>query len=112
MYENNIDNFNFKPLTLVNFFPKNKRSKNLNKDNTTNSNYYNHNLGYTNNAHGNMEKNNLPLPFLFQKYKNLGLYDPGSIDDNYSACCNSFSQQNLLPEDFKNILTKEMERLL
>ncbi len=60
----------------------------------------------------NMEKNNLPLPFLFQKYKNLGLYDPGSIDDNYSACCNSFSQQNLLPEDFKNILTKEMERLL
>ena len=58
MYENNIDNFNFKPLTLVNFFPKNKRSKNLNKDNSTNSNYYNHNLGYTNSAHGNMEKYN------------------------------------------------------
>ena len=58
MYENNIDNFNFKPLTLVNFFPKNKRSKNSNKDNSTNSNYNHHNLGYTNSAHPNIEKNN------------------------------------------------------
>ena len=58
MYENNIDNFNCKPLTLVNFFTKNKRSKNSNKENTTNSNYNHHNLGYTNNANVNIEKNN------------------------------------------------------
>jgi len=56
MYEDNIDSF--KPLTLVNFFPKNKRSKNSNKGSSTNSKYYHNNLGYTNSAHANIEKNN------------------------------------------------------
>ena len=58
MYENNIDSFNFKPLTLVHFFPKNKRSKMTNKDNSTNSNQFYYNLGYTNSGHLNLEKNN------------------------------------------------------
>jgi len=55
MYENNVDNFNYKPLTLYNFFPKNKRLKNSNQDSSSNSNH--HHLGYTNSARGSIEKN-------------------------------------------------------
>ena len=56
MYENNIDNFIFKPLTLYNFFPNNKRLKNSNQDSNSNLNH-NHHLGYTNNARANIKKN-------------------------------------------------------
>lgn len=52
------------------------------------------------------------LPLLFRKYVDLGLYCPDTIDQRNSACCASYSERNLLPEQFKNILKKEMERLL
>lgn len=52
------------------------------------------------------------LPLLFEEYKNRGLYHPETIDRINSECCGSFNEQNLLPEKFRAILTKEMERLL
>lgn len=52
------------------------------------------------------------LPLLFRKYVDLGLYCPDAIDQRNSACCASYSETNLLPEQFKTILKKEMERLL
>lgn len=52
------------------------------------------------------------LPLLFEEYKNRGLYHPETIDRINSECCGSFNEQNLLPEEFRAILTKEMERLL
>ena len=55
MYENNIDNFNYKPLTLYNFFPKNKRLKKSKQDSNYNLNH--HHLGYTNSARESIEKN-------------------------------------------------------
>ena len=59
-----------------------------------------------------LENDNQPLPLLFEEYKNTGLYQPELIDGKNNACCKSFNKQNLLPEEFENILTKEMERLL
>lgn len=53
-----------------------------------------------------------PLPLLFEEFKQRGLYDPENIDRLNSECCNYFNEQNLLPERFRIILTKEMERLL
>lgn len=52
------------------------------------------------------------LPLLFRKYVDLGLYCPDTINQRNSACCTSYSESNLLPEQFKIILKKEMERLL
>ncbi len=52
------------------------------------------------------------LPFLFRKYVDTGLYLPDTIDLRNEKICRSFSGNNLLPDTFKNILTKEMERLL
>ena len=52
------------------------------------------------------------LPLLFREYKKRGLYHPEHIDTLNAECCGSFNEQNLLPDEFKNILTKEMERLL
>ena len=52
------------------------------------------------------------LPLLFREYKERGLYHPEHIDMLNAECCGSFNEQNLLPDEFKNILTKEMERLL
>lgn len=52
------------------------------------------------------------LPFLFAKYTDTGLYFPDTIDMRSEEICRSFSENNLLPDTFKNILTKEMERLL
>ena len=59
-----------------------------------------------------LEKNGQPLPLLFEEYKKSGLYQPETIDMKNDSCCKSFNSQNLLPEEFENILTKEMERLL
>lgn len=55
---------------------------------------------------------NQELPFLFAKYVDMGLYSPDTIDSRNEKICKGFSENNLLPDDFKNILTKEMERLL
>lgn len=55
---------------------------------------------------------NQELPFLFRKYMDTGLYSPDTLDSRNEKICKGFSESNLLPDDFKNILTKEMERLL
>ncbi len=52
------------------------------------------------------------LPLLFEKYLEQGLYDPESLSQRNEKYCSGFSEDNLLPEKFKKILTKEMERLL
>ena len=58
------------------------------------------------------EANDMPLPLLFKEYKDRGLYHPGNIAAiNREYCC-SYNNENLLPEQFRSILTKEMESLL
>lgn len=52
------------------------------------------------------------LPLLFKDYMERGLYHPEDLEDLRESCCRCFNEQNLLPEEFKTILTKEMERLL
>lgn len=52
------------------------------------------------------------LPFLYKKYTEMGMYKPESIDEKNKACCHSYNSVNLLPEQFRTILKKEMERLL
>ena len=58
------------------------------------------------------EANNVPLPLLFEEYKNRGLYHPEETDRINSEYCHGFNNDNLLPDTFKQILLKEMERLL
>ena len=59
-----------------------------------------------------LEQEGAELPLLFREYKKRGLYHLEHIDTLNAECCGSFNEQNLLPDEFKNILTKEMERLL
>ncbi len=59
-----------------------------------------------------LEQSGDELPLLLAEYKKRGLYHPEHIDMLNSECCGSFNEQNLLPDEFKTILTKEMERLL
>lgn len=58
------------------------------------------------------EANDMPLPLLFREYKDRGLYRPEEIDRINDEYCRGYNSENLLPERFKNILIKEMERLL
>ena len=58
------------------------------------------------------EANDVPLPLLFREYKDRGLYHPETIDSINKRYCGLFNDENLLPEEFRSILTKEMERLL
>ena len=58
------------------------------------------------------EANDVPLPWLFEEYKNRGLYHPEETDRINSEYCHGFNNDNLLPDTFKQILLKEMERLL
>lgn len=60
----------------------------------------------------NMLESSSELPYLFKKYVELGLYCPETIDERNKAYCAGWSENNLLPEEFKNILRSEMERLL
>ncbi|MDE6776246.1 MAG: hypothetical protein K2J37_08170, partial [Ruminococcus sp.] len=55
---------------------------------------------------------NHELPFLFEKYISMGLYSPDTIYEKNQKICTGFSDNNLLPELFRNILIKEMERFL
>ncbi|MDE5764592.1 MAG: hypothetical protein K2I00_06460 [Ruminococcus sp.] len=55
---------------------------------------------------------NQKLPFLFEKYISMELYSPDTIDERNKKICSGFSENNLLPEQFRNILIKEMERFL
>ena len=59
-----------------------------------------------------MKENDEKLPLMFSEYISRGLYDEDTIDSRSNMCCNSFNNENLLPEQFRNILIKEMERLL
>lgn len=60
----------------------------------------------------NAEQRGEPLPLLLSKYKEAGLYDPGSVDAINKDYCGRFSETNLLPPEFRDILKKETERLL
>ncbi len=60
----------------------------------------------------NAEKNGEELPYLFKKYVEIGMYHPGKADAVNAEYCGRFSETNLLPPEFREILTKEMERLL
>ena len=57
MYETNADSFNFKPLTLYSFFPKNKRLKLSKQD--SNILFKDNKANNTNNERINKEKNNI-----------------------------------------------------
>lgn len=59
-----------------------------------------------------LEQDGIQLPLLFEEYKRRGLYKPESVDALNEECCRSYNSENLLPEEFRTILTKEMERLL
>ena len=52
------------------------------------------------------------LPLLMKKYKDAGLYEPSATDAVNADYCGRFSEANLLPPQFREILKKEMERLL
>lgn len=58
------------------------------------------------------ESSGAELPLLFKKYKDEGCYQPEAIDAKNAVYCGKFSEQNLLPPQFRDILIKEMERLL
>lgn len=59
-----------------------------------------------------LEDNGEELPFLLREYKKRGLYCPETIDALNYDYCTSFNEENLLPDEFKTILRKEMENLL
>ena len=59
-----------------------------------------------------LEQDGIQLPLLFEEYKRRGLYKPENVDALNEECCRSYNSENLLPEEFRTILTKEMERLL
>ena len=59
-----------------------------------------------------LENEGAELPLLFREYKKRGLYRPELLDSLNAECCGSFNEENLLPDEFRKILTKEMERLL
>lgn len=59
-----------------------------------------------------LESQGEKLPLLFEEYKSRGLYHPENIDRLNREFCSFFNDENLLPEQFRTILTKETERLL
>lgn len=52
------------------------------------------------------------LPLLFEEYVKRGLYHPETLEERRKEYCCYFNEQNLLTDEFKTILKKEMERLL
>ena len=59
-----------------------------------------------------MKNDGEELPLLFGDFVESGLYQPELFDRQNQDCCRYFSENNLLPDSFRAILTKEMERLL
>ncbi|HOR21103.1 MAG TPA: hypothetical protein PLY43_00110, partial [Ruminococcus sp.] len=59
-----------------------------------------------------MKESGQELPLLMRDFEGSGLYQPETLDQRNAACCGYFSENNLLPDSFRAILTKEMERLL
>lgn len=60
----------------------------------------------------NIEENGGELPLLFAEFKARGLYEADTLDNKNAVCCGSWNEENLLPTEFREILKKEMERLL
>lgn len=60
----------------------------------------------------NYKKSGIELPLLFKEYVSRGLYDCTEIDEKLSRYCSEYNKQNLLPDEFTEILKKEMGRLL
>ncbi len=52
------------------------------------------------------------MPYLFQKYMDMGLYLPDTIDEKNTVYYGKYNETNLLPEEFAEILKNEMGRLL
>ena len=59
-----------------------------------------------------LEAQDRELPLLFDEYVKRELYHPEEIEDIRREYCCYFNEQNLLPDEFKTILKKEMESLL
>ncbi len=52
------------------------------------------------------------MPLLFRKYMDMGAYQPELIAAKNTEYCGKYSEINLLPTEFADILKREMERLL
>lgn len=57
------------------------------------------------------EQNGEKLPLLFEGYRK-NFYNPENIDLKYREYCRYFNNENLLPENFREILLNEMGKLL
>lgn len=57
------------------------------------------------------EQNGEKLPLLFEDYRK-NFYNPENIDLKYLEYCRYFNNENLLPENFREILLNEMGKLL
>ncbi len=57
------------------------------------------------------EQSKEKLPLLFEYYRK-NYYNPENIDEKYQEYCRYFNNENLLPDDFKEILLNEMGKLL
>ncbi|MDE6500900.1 MAG: hypothetical protein K2L10_02280 [Ruminococcus sp.] len=57
------------------------------------------------------EQNGEKLPLLFQEYRDK-FYSPENLDTKYREYCSYFNDENLLPEIFREVLLKEMGKLL
>lgn len=57
------------------------------------------------------EQNGEKLPLLFEVYRK-NFYNPENIDLKYQEYCRYFNNENLLPENFREILLNEMGKLL
>lgn len=59
-----------------------------------------------------LESQGVELPLLFGEYVKRGLYHPENLESLRKEFCSYFNEQNLLTDEFKTILKKEMESLL
>lgn len=57
------------------------------------------------------EQNGEKLPLLFEDYRK-NFYNPENLDLKYQEYCRYFNNENLLPENFREILLNEMGKLL
>lgn len=60
----------------------------------------------------NILENGGDMPYLFKKYMDMGIYQPELIDEKNKEYCEKYSEINLLPDEFAELLKNEMERLL
>ncbi len=60
----------------------------------------------------NILENGGDMPYLFSKYMDIRAYQPELIDEKNNEYCEKYSETNLLPDEFAELLKNEMERLL